>query len=233
MSGGHDHGGGGHGGCGNCGPCHGCNDCKPRRRRGATGPTGPCCTGPTGPGSTVTGPTGLSITGPTGPCCTGPTGPASTVTGPTGPSVTGPTGPASTVTGPTGPADFTPAFAGASNTSLAPLLLVPGSPVPWSTPGPSQGIVIGADDLTVAAAGTYHLTFVGQTAAVTALGGFQAFVNGAPVGPDPGLISGGAALVLDELLVLGAGDVVEIRSTGLGVTLATGPNATITLERIA
>ena len=93
--------------------------------------------------------------------------------------------------------------------------------------------MIGPTNFTVTQAGTYHVTFVGLTAALSLGGGFQIFVNGAAVGPAPGPISGGANVVLDELIALFAGDVVEVRSTGLAVTLAAGANATFTIEQIA
>jgi hypothetical protein len=81
--------------------------------------------------------------------------------------------------------------------------------------------------------GEYYVEFVAQTAAVTALGGFQLQLNGTNVGPTQTLLTLGAPIVLQTVVtVTTAPSTLQVVATGLGVTLATGNSANIFIERL-
>ena len=160
-------------------------------RAGATGPTGPSGgpvgpTGSTGPtGATgATGATGVGTTGATG--ATGVTGPSGGPIGPTGP--TGATGPSGGPAGPAGPTGATGAtggllafamFYGTSPADYGSTIAL-GAAVPFPHAGPTSGAGITAassSSFTLAAAGTYKVTFV---VPVNESGQLQLAVNGTP-----------------------------------------------------
>ena len=152
---------------------------------GPTGPAGP--TGPTGPAAGVTGPTGptgpdgaAGAAGPTGP--TGPDG-AAGAAGPTGPDgaagAIGATGP----TGPTGAAGPNPtATAGFAANTQGSTILVPlgGAAVPLPNAqvlSPDITANAGSTVFTVAAAGTYQISYHVNTT-LSLLLGTRLVING-------------------------------------------------------
>lgn len=101
----------------------------------------------------------------------------------------------------------------------------------------SSQIAIADPTFTVAPAGIYHVTYVGNTALVTALGGVEVRVNNIAQGTDQSILAEGDTIVLDRLINVPAGGVVTINAVG-ALTLAatgeeTGGRSQITIERIA
>ncbi len=215
---------------------------------GPAGPTGP--TGPTGPAEGAAGPTGA--TGPTGPDgaegaagATGPDG-AAGVTGATGPTgtagadgATGATGP----TGPTGSAGPNPTAAAgfAANTQGSSVLVsLGGSPIPLPDDQLlSPGITANAGNttFTVAAAGTYQISYhVNTTLAL--LMGTRLVING--VNNVPSTIAPVAAATNFEnkiKVVLPANSTITLQMypialAGTAILVGSGAGASLTIIRL-
>ena len=215
---------------------------------GPAGPTGP--TGPTGPAEGAAGPTGA--TGPTGPDgaegaagATGPDG-AAGVTGATGPTgtagadgATGATGP----TGPTGSAGPNPTAAAgfAANTQGSSVLVsLGGSPIPLPNDQLlSPGITANAGNttFTVAAAGTYQISYhVNTTLAL--LMGTRLVING--VNNVPSTIAPVAAATNFEnkiKVVLPANSTITLQMypialAGTAILVGSGAGASLTIIRL-
>ena len=184
--------------------------------RFAPGPAGP--TGPTGP----TGPPGpMGVTGPTGP--TGPTG----ATGSTG--ATGATGP----TGATGSAGGLAAVLFDYNSGT--IVIGVGGAVPFSQAPLIVGTAISKTNnttFTVNANGTYRITYTLRTALVSLLANVQVHVNGAGVGPTAALIVVGTSVSDQVTFSANAGDTLQLVVGGLALTLGTGDNATINIDKV-
>ncbi len=215
---------------------------------GPAGPTGP--TGPTGPAEGAAGPTGA--TGPTGPDgaegaagAAGPDG-AAGVTGATGPTgtagadgATGATGP----TGPTGSAGPNPTAAAgfAANTQGSSVLVsLGGSPIPLPNDQLlSPGITANAGNttFTVAAAGTYQISYhVNTTLAL--LMGTRLVING--VNNVPSTIAPVAAATNFEnkiKVVLPANSTITLQMypialAGTAILVGSGAGASLTIIRL-
>ncbi len=215
---------------------------------GPAGPTGP--TGPTGPAEGAAGPTGA--TGPTGPDgaegaagAAGPDG-AAGVTGATGPTgtagadgATGATGP----TGPTGAAGPNPTAAAgfAANTQGSSVLVsLGGSPIPLPDDQLlSPGITANAGNttFTVAAAGTYQISYhVNTTLAL--LMGTRLVING--VNNVPSTIAPVAATTSFEnkiKVALPANSTVTLQMypialAGTAILVGSGAGASLTIIRL-
>ena len=215
---------------------------------GPAGPTGP--TGPTGPAEGAAGPTGA--TGPTGPDgaegaagAAGPDG-AAGVTGATGPTgaagaagATGATGP----TGPTGAAGPNPTAAAgfAANTQGSSVLVsLGGSPIPLPNDQLlSPGITANAGNttFTVAAAGTYQISYhVNTTLAL--LMGTRLVING--VNNVPSTIAPVAATTSFEnkiKVVLPANSTITLQMypialAGTAILVGSGAGASLTIIRL-
>ena len=215
---------------------------------GPAGPTGP--TGPTGPAEGAAGPTGA--TGPTGPDgaegaagAAGPDG-AAGVTGATGPTgtagadgATGATGP----TGPTGSAGPNPTAAAgfAANTQGSSVLVsLGGSPIPLPDDQLlSPGITANAGNttFTVAAAGTYQISYhVNTTLAL--LMGTRLVING--VNNVPSTIAPVAATTSFEnkiKVALPANSTVTLQMypialAGTAILVGSGAGASLTIIRL-
>ena len=215
---------------------------------GPAGPTGP--TGPTGPAEGAAGPTGA--TGPTGPDgaegaagAAGPDGAAGTTgaTGPTGAAgaagATGATGP----TGPTGSAGPNPtAAAGFAANTQGTSILVPlgGTPIPLPDDQLlSPGITANAGNttFTVAAAGTYQISYhVNTTMAL--LMGTRLVING--VNNVPSTVAPAAAATSFEnkiKVVLPANSTITLQMypialAGTAILVGSGAGASLTIIRL-
>ena len=77
------------------------------------------------------------------------------------------------------------------------------------------------------------MTFVGQAALLTALGGVDVEVNGTLQGSGPTLLQLGAQLVIDQLYLVPAGGTIRVVVTGLGITLNLGNTVQLTIEKVA
>lgn len=191
----------------------------PQGPQGPQGPPGvPGAQGPAGP----PGPTGAAgPPGPVGPA--GATGPA----GPQGPE--GPQGPP----GPPGPgfADYLHNF----NRSIGPVFLIVGNPVPFNQPPLVRGTAIShldEDTFTLNEAGDYRVTFVLSTDGLTPLGSVVLTLDGTPIGRTFTLAAVGTYIVGDVIVAAEAGDLLELRVTGLALTLLPGESASITIQRL-
>jgi BclA C-terminal domain/Collagen triple helix repeat (20 copies) len=196
---------------------------------GPQGPTGP--TGPTGPSGGPPGPTGP--TGPTGP--PGPMG-ATGATGPTGPpgpmGATGSTG----ATGPTGPTGSAGGLAAVLfDYNSGGITIGVGGAVPFSQAPLIVGTAISKTNnttFTVNANGVYRISYTLRTALVSLLGNTQVQVNGIGVGPTAALLSVGAPLSDRVTFSANAADTLQVVVGGLALTLATGDNATINIDKL-
>jgi BclA C-terminal domain len=80
--------------------------------------------------------------------------------------------------------------------------------------------------------GVYRVTYTLRTALLSLLGSVQVQVNGAGVGPTAALIIAGAPLSDQVTFPASAGDTVQLVVGGLALTLATGDNATINIDKV-
>src|SRR6478672_8555914 len=189
---------------------------------GPPGPTGP--TGPTGPAG------GMGATGPIG--ATGPMG----ATGPTGPTgLMGPTG-STGATGPTGPTGATGGLAAVLfDWNNGGITIGINSPIPFNHAEFVVGTAISKTNsttFTVNSTGVYRVTYSVRTALVSLLGSTQVRVNGVGVGPSATLIGAGASLTDMITFPANAADTIQVVVGGLSLTLATGDNATINIDKI-
>ena len=146
-------------------------------------------------------------------------------------------------TGTTGNTGATGATGAAGPTSLAHLYnsntggltVAVGAPVTFSNTALVNGTAITQTNVTtfsINATGDYYIHFVGQTATLSLLGGMQLFVNGIATGPNIVLVTGGAPIVLQQIVnIASATATIQIRATGLVVTF--GGNATISFIKLS
>ena len=197
--------------------------------QGATGPTGP-----TGPAGGPPGPTGP--TGPTGPQgVPGPMG-ATGATGPTGaPGPMGATG-STGATGPTGATGQTGGLAAVLfDWNNGGITIGINSPIPFNHAEFVVGTAISKTNsttFTVNSTGVYRVTYTVRTALVSLLGSTQVRVNNVGVGPSATLIGAGASLTDMITFPANAADTIQVVVGGLSLTLATGDNATINIDKI-
>jgi len=85
---------------------------------------------------------------------------------------------------------------------------------------------------TVHADGVYRASYTLRTALLSLLGSVRVQVNGVGVGPTAGLILAGGPLSDQVTFQANAGDTVQLVVSGVALTLATGDNATINLDKI-
>ena len=199
---------------------------------GPPGPTGP--TGPTGPSGGPPGPTGP--TGPPGP--TGATGPAGP-TGPTGPTgLTGSTGSTGS-TGATGPTGATGSAGGLAavlfDYNSGTVVISVGGAVPFSQAPLIVGTAISKTNsttFTVNANGTYRITYTLRTALASLLANVRVQVNGVGVGPTAALVVAGTSVSDEVTFSANAADTLQLVVGGLALTLGTGDNATINIDKV-
>lgn len=85
---------------------------------------------------------------------------------------------------------------------------------------------------TVNADGVYRVSYTLRTALLSLLGGVRVEVNGVGVGPTASLVIAGLPLNDQVTFQANAGDTVQLVVSGLALTLATGDNATINIDKI-
>jgi hypothetical protein len=85
---------------------------------------------------------------------------------------------------------------------------------------------------TVNANGVYRISYTLRTAVASLLGSVQVQVNGVGVGPTAGLIIVGAPLSDQVTFSANAADTLQLVVGGLGLTLGTGDNATINIDKL-
>ena len=124
------------------------------------------------------------------------------------------------------------------NSSESTTTLLAGEPVPFSTNQTSFRTSIvqtDSDTFTIGETGHYRVTAVLQTDFSTSVdGGVTLELNGVPIGPQRSIVDLGGNLVLDEIIeVSTVPSTLEVVATGLGLTLAVGDSATITITRVS
>ena len=142
---------------------------------------------------------------------------------------TGATGP----TGPTGSAGGLAAVLFDYNTGTVTIGV--GGACPFSQAPLIVGTAISKTNnttFTVNANGTYRITYTLRTALISLLGSVQVHVNGVGVGPTGSLIVAGAPLSDEVTFAANAGDTLQLVVGGLALTLATGDNATINIDKV-
>jgi hypothetical protein len=115
------------------------------------------------------------------------------------------------------------------------ILIGVGVAVPFNTVPLIVGTAISKTNnttFTLNADGVYRVTYTLRTALLSLLGSVQVQVNGTGVGPTASLIVAGAPLSDQVTFPGNAGDTVQVVVSGLALTLATGDNATINIDKV-
>lgn len=110
-----------------------------------------------------------------------------------------------------------------------------GGAVPFNQTALQVGTAITQTDsttFTLNQTGVYRVTYTLRTALLSLLGQAQIQINGVGVGPTAALVAGGAPLSDQVTFPANAGDTVQIVIGGLTLTLATGDNATINIDKV-
>jgi hypothetical protein len=110
-----------------------------------------------------------------------------------------------------------------------------GGPVPFNQTALQVGTAITKTDdetFTLNQVGVYRVTYTLRTALASLLAQTQVQVNGVGVGPTAALIAGGVPLNDQVTFPANAGDTVQLVVGGLALTLATGDNATINIDKV-
>jgi hypothetical protein len=84
----------------------------------------------------------------------------------------------------------------------------------------------------VNANGTYRITYTLRTALVSLLANVQVRVNGVGVGPTAALVLAGTSVSDQVTFPANAGDTLQLVVGGLALTLGTGDNATINIDKL-
>jgi hypothetical protein len=109
------------------------------------------------------------------------------------------------------------------------------SPIPFNHAEFVVGTAISKTNsttFTVNSTGVYRVTYTVRTALVSLLGSTQVRVNGVGIGPSATLIGAGASLTDMITFSANAADTIQVVVGGLSLTLATGDNATINIDKI-
>ena len=110
-----------------------------------------------------------------------------------------------------------------------------GGPVPFNQTALQVGSAITQTDsttFTLNRDGVYRVTYTLRTSLVSLLAQTQVQVNGTGVGPTAALVAGGVPLNDQVTFPASAGDTVQVVVGGLALTLATGDNATINIDKV-
>ena len=110
-----------------------------------------------------------------------------------------------------------------------------GGPVPFNQTALQVGTAItqtNSTTFTLNKDGVYRVTYTLRTALVSLLAQTQVQVNGTGVGPTAALVAVGVPLTDQVTFPANAGDTVQLVVGGLSLTLATGDNATINIDKV-
>src|SRR6266404_5746820 len=179
----------------------------------------------------ASGQLGMASVGSFPPGPPGPTG-STGATGPTGPTgSTGSTG----ATGPTGPTGSTGGLAAVLfDYNSGSVTIGIGGAVPFSQAPLVVGTAISKNNNTtfmVNANGVYRVTYTLRTAVASLLGNVQVRVNGVGVGPTATLDVAGTSLSDQVTFSANAADTLQLVVGGSALTLGTGDNATINIDK--
>jgi hypothetical protein len=109
------------------------------------------------------------------------------------------------------------------------------SPVPFNQAPLIVGTAISKTNnttFTVNASGTYRVTYTLRTALVSLLANVRVTVNGVGVGPTAALILAGTSVSDEVTFSANAGDTIQLVIGGLALSLGTGDNATINIDKV-
>jgi BclA C-terminal domain len=121
------------------------------------------------------------------------------------------------------------------NTSGAPIVIGVGGAVPFNTLPLIVGTAISKTNdttFTLHKDGVYRVTYTLRTAVVSLAASVRIRVNGVGFGPTAGLVTAGAPLTDMVTFVGHAGDTLQLFVGGVALTLATGDNATINIDKV-
>ena len=110
-----------------------------------------------------------------------------------------------------------------------------GGPVTFNQTALQVGTAVTKTDnatFTLNKVGVYRVTYTLRTAIVSLLAQTQVQVNGTGIGPTAALVAGGVPLNDQVTFPANAGDTVQLVVGGLALTLATGDNATINIDKV-
>ena len=110
-----------------------------------------------------------------------------------------------------------------------------GGPVPFNQTALQVGTAItqtSSTTFTLNRDGVYRVTYTLRTALVSLLAQTQVQVNGTGVGPTAALVAGGVPLNDQVTFPANAGDTVQVVVGGFALTLSTGDNATINIDKV-
>lgn len=110
-----------------------------------------------------------------------------------------------------------------------------GGAVPFSQPPLMVGTAITKNNATtfmLNEAGVYRVSYTLRTALLSLLANVQLRVNGVGVGPTAALVVAGANITDQITFIANAGDTVQLVVGGVALTLGTGDNATINIDKL-
>ena len=110
-----------------------------------------------------------------------------------------------------------------------------GGAVPFSQPPLLVGTAISKNNNTtfmVSEGGVYRVSYTVRTALASLLANVQVHVNGVGVGPTAALVVAGTSLSDQVTFMANAGDTIQLVVGGLALTLGSGDNATINIDKI-
>jgi hypothetical protein len=121
------------------------------------------------------------------------------------------------------------------NNSGGPIVIGVGGAVPFNTLPLIVGTAISKTNdttFTLNKDGVYRVTYTLRTALASLLASVRVRVNGVGFGPTAGLVTAGAPLTDQVTFAANAGDTVQLFVGGVALTLATGDNATINIDKV-
>jgi len=121
-----------------------------------------------------------------------------------------------------------------NNSGVIQIILV-NDPVPFNQAPLIVGTAISKTNnttFTVNTNGTYRVTYTLRTATASALANVQVRVNGIGVGPTAALIVAGTSLSDQVTFPANATDTIRVHVGGAALSLATGDNATINIDKL-
>jgi len=121
------------------------------------------------------------------------------------------------------------------NNAAAPIVIGVGGAVPFNTLPLIVGTAISKTNdttFTLHKDGVYRVTYTLRTALVSLAASVRIRVNGAGFGPTAGLVTAGAPLTDQVTFVGHANDAVQLFVGGVALTLATGDDATINIDKV-
>ncbi len=110
-----------------------------------------------------------------------------------------------------------------------------GGAVPFSQTALVLGTAISKTNnttFTINEIGLYRVSYTLRTAILSLLANVQVHVNGVGVGPTAALVVAGTSLSDQVTFIANAGDTIQLVVGGLALTLGTGDNATINIDKL-